>query len=528
LETLNVRRRNESHPGPQEHLRSWFENETGRKIDQGTVSRILSSKFAHLDSDTQKPSQLGAKRHYNGEYLSLEQALYEWQQHMQKKNAIIRGDILKLQASEIWRRLPQYRDGIEEEPKWSNGWLQGFKRRFKIKEYVRHGEAGDAAVNTEAAIKQMDDVRAVCATYTRKNTFNMDETGLNWKATPNRSLATEATAGGKKSKDRITLAITSNADGSEKHEHWIIGQSKKPRCFKNVNQKLFGATYRNNKTKWMTGVIYEQFLRDFDRKMRGRKVLLLMDNFSGHELAINAVRGVDSLTNVRIMWLPANTTSKWQPMDQGIIAAFKLHYRKKFVYFMLQELQANRDPNKTVTLLHAIRWPVAAWNEVTQVTIEKCWYKSTCFKKPSIALEEELAIDADIAELQAAIERLRIPADERMNINNFINPPDEAIIDENNDIMESVIERHTIEVEGEESGVSEDEEEAFIPKVLMKEAIKAIELLKLYELQQVDGNRVNIKALDRIGLEVTRRKFEFTNQQRFVTNFDVSVLQARN
>jgi hypothetical protein len=39
------------------------------------------------------------------------------------------------------------------------------------------------------------------------------------------TLATEAGSGGKKSKDRITLALTTNADGSEKLEPWVIGNN---------------------------------------------------------------------------------------------------------------------------------------------------------------------------------------------------------------------------------------------------------------------------------------------------------------
>jgi hypothetical protein len=53
-------------------------------------------------------------------------------------------------------------------------------------------------------------------------------------------------------------------------------------------------------------------------------VLLLIDNFSGHELRVQLVGRKQALHNVQIEWLPANTTSMWQPCDQGIIAAFKL------------------------------------------------------------------------------------------------------------------------------------------------------------------------------------------------------------
>jgi hypothetical protein len=72
----------------------------------------------------------------------------------------------------------------------------------------------------------MQHVRDLVAQYGPENTYNMDETGLFWKLVPERTLATEAGSGGKKSKDRITLALTCNGDGSDKLEHWIIGRSK--------------------------------------------------------------------------------------------------------------------------------------------------------------------------------------------------------------------------------------------------------------------------------------------------------------
>ena len=59
---------------------------------------------------------------------------------MQHKKAIITSDILKTKAYELWECLPQYVLNVDE-LKWSNGWLEGFKKRFNIKEYVQHGEA---------------------------------------------------------------------------------------------------------------------------------------------------------------------------------------------------------------------------------------------------------------------------------------------------------------------------------------------------------------------------------------------------
>ena len=130
----------------------------------------------------------------------------------------------------------------------------------------------------------------------------MDETGLFWKTSPNRTLSTHSRTGRKKAKDRITLALTCNADGSDKVEAWVIRKSKNPRCFKNLNHHMLRVQYRHNKSKWMTGLIIEEYLHWLNNKMKaqGRKILLLMDNFSGHEVGVQLVGGKEALSNVRI------------------------------------------------------------------------------------------------------------------------------------------------------------------------------------------------------------------------------------
>jgi hypothetical protein len=120
--------------------------------------------------------------------------------------------------------------------------------------------------------------------------------------------------------------LTSNADRSEKFEPWIISKLENPRCFSKINRRNLRVTYRFNKLRWIIGLICEEYLRWLNNKIRGkrRKVLLLMDNFSGHKLAVRLVGDEQGLSHVRIVWLPPNTTSEWQPMDQGIITSFKL------------------------------------------------------------------------------------------------------------------------------------------------------------------------------------------------------------
>jgi hypothetical protein len=47
----------------------------------------------------------------------------------------------------------------------------------------------------------------------------------------------------------------------------------------------YGFYYRSNLTAWMTQLLFEEWLHDWDKTVGklGRKILLLLDNFTGHK-----------------------------------------------------------------------------------------------------------------------------------------------------------------------------------------------------------------------------------------------------
>ena len=60
----------------------------------------------------------------------------------------------------------------------------------------------------------------------------------------------------------------------------------------------------------MTTQIFIEFIRWFDLRMTGRKVALLMDNFSAHQVAVaDILVSKTPLKNTLIIWLPINSTS---------------------------------------------------------------------------------------------------------------------------------------------------------------------------------------------------------------------------
>lgn len=105
----------------------------------------------------------------------------------------------------------------------------------------------------------------------------------------------------------------------EKEKPLVIGKSARPRCFKGLDIWDLPVDWYSNKKVWMTREIMTQWLNNLDKMQLARRKIMLLDNATCHPNP--------ELQNVRIIFLPANTTVACHPMDQGIISNFKVFYR---------------------------------------------------------------------------------------------------------------------------------------------------------------------------------------------------------
>ena len=133
---------------------------------------------------------------------------------------------------------------------------------------------------------------------------------------------------------------------------------------------------------------------------------------------------------------------------------------------MLQEYEADKNPQKTVNLLRAVQWIQAAWEtSVTPNTIRKCWWNSL-IKKPTpeelvqmVELEgDTIVVDdrsADRIEIRDQIVLLLI--ENLLSFDEFLNPEDETIVDEDEDIFISVVDHYAVVSPGEEEESSDEE-----------------------------------------------------------------------
>ncbi|OJJ88102.1 uncharacterized protein ASPGLDRAFT_43224 [Aspergillus glaucus CBS 516.65] len=393
-----------------------------------------------------------------------------------------------------------------EKPTFSNGWLHRFQARRTVKWHEQHGEAGGVPKQAE---QEMVTIRQALSAYSLRDQFNCDETALFWKQTPSRSLSTRQLPGWKKEKARISALFCCNADGSEKLDPWFIGTAKNPHAFRaaGINIRNFNLVWRSNQKAWMTTQIFVEFLHWFDRKMTGRKVALLMDNFSAHQAAAAILTGENPLQNTLIIWLPANSTSRYLPLDQGIINCWKAPWKRYWIKYILYEFEANRNPVDTMNVLKAIRWGLRSWeNDVSGHTIQDCFQKAL---DGQIHYQEPVD-PAVMNDIQASFSQLQIstPIQDLMDIHAFLNPKEESVQNSLDDVDNQILAQFMPEIE-EDS----DEEIEILPKVSAEEAFAAIQKLRLYEEQQMEGNPAFIREMERHERVIWRRKLDLQNQR---------------
>ncbi|XP_067947153.1 tigger transposable element-derived protein 1-like [Watersipora subatra] len=215
----------------------------------------------------------------------------------------------------------------------SCGWFSRFKKRVNLHNVSVSGE--EASADTEAAERFPQVLKKIIEEggYSAKQIFNVDETGLVGKKMPEKTYISreeKTMPGYKAAKDRLTLMLGANAEGSYKLKPLLVYRAANPRALKNVTKSSLPVIWMSNTKVWVTLAVFEDwFFHHFipEVKLYCRdnripfKILLVLDNALGHPPHLD-----DFHPHVKVVYLPPNTTSLLQPMDQGVIANFKKYY----------------------------------------------------------------------------------------------------------------------------------------------------------------------------------------------------------
>ena len=222
----------------------------------------------------------------------------------------------------------------------SNGWLCRFLKRKNVRHVRLTGESHSAdelaAQNFPQILRGIIDE----SEYDPECVYNMDECGLQYKKMPRCTYIAKSckqARGRKIIKSRVTVLFCVNQTGSHKLKPLLVHTAKHPRCYRHLSDmKDVPVHWRSSQKAWVNSEITRDWFmncfipevkRKCKREKRQFKILLTMDQCPAHPDYLD-----DLHPCVEVVFLPKNTTSLLQPLDQEIISNDKAKYHTRFQY----------------------------------------------------------------------------------------------------------------------------------------------------------------------------------------------------
>lgn len=319
-----------------------------------------------------------------------------------------------------------------------------------------------------------------------------------------------------------------NASGTSRLPLLLIGKSKKPRCFKNVNMNALPVHYYAQPSAWMSQAIFTDWFKnvfvpfvkqDLRSKNLEPKTILLLDNAPSHP-EVELLKSDDK--NITCIFLPANTTSLIQPMDQSVIETFKRRYRKKFLRkLVIEEDCSLQEYWKAYNLKNVVDNASMAWADVSNETLKRAWHKLLPTEEdPQSNTVECDTVTSELLAESAAVFSL----DDENGLNDWLHCDDDEL---GYKLLtdEEIIEKTTSdEVVDADTDVEFDDTEitgAVMAKDLRKEAKEAASHIQNFTdwyIQQKDADRTDSLILQRMFRYATI-KSETTIKQSKITEF---------
>ena len=420
-------------------------------IGKTQIQAILKNKEAIMDAYASNETPNHAKRKRSSKYSDVNQAVWDWYIMCRNSNIPVSGSMLQEEATLIAEKL-QTIDFVA-----SNGWLEKFKQKYSICNKMVAGEAGDVSKETMESWNER--AREITTGWNAHDVWNMDETGCFWRGLPEKTLEAKGRrcTGGKKAKQRLTWAFFVNAEG-EKEDPVVIGTSVSPRCFKNLQSpsRPYNCSYFANSKAWMNTEIMTTILSKLNRQLKrnDRHILLFMDNAPCHPQTLSG-----EFSNITVQFLPKNTTSKSQPLDAGIIANWKVLYRKRMLRYVCSQVDGEKNASeivKSINVLMAIEWGRQAWNDVRQSTITKCFQKTGLYPRDE-PIEDDPFEGEELANLKTIMDRIHAEC----SVEEYVSYDDDTaicagLIDPSNPNWRSEVRNELLDDDPDVQFVSED------------------------------------------------------------------------
>ena len=260
-----------------------------------------------------------------------------------------------------------------KKPSFSYCWLTSFMKRNRLSWRKAH-YARRCAIDKAYASLYKDLVAEAVCKYGWDYVFNMDETSVRINNGSTKTIAPialdEIVIEGKRNEKECFTAIgTSTRNGLK--ELILLTKGTEKSCskyftddeMKKKKKKKFEVWPTNNQNGWVNEEIVLRYLKHLhDNWSKGQPCALIMDCYKAHH-TLNVIKKADDL-NIQLIFVPANGTSIYQPLDRRIFGIVKSKLRS----FAKSDIFSGPDRFKIITE-HLIK----AWNAVSEEALKSAW-----------------------------------------------------------------------------------------------------------------------------------------------------------
>ncbi|XP_075469458.1 tigger transposable element-derived protein 4 [Ascaphus truei] len=331
-------------------------------IQMNTLSNIMKNKDKVLEAHESFKFDPKRKRLRTAFYKDLEEALIKWYRLSRGLKRHVSGPLLRLKANEFAQKLGH------EDFTCSNGWIDRFKARYGLVFRLQ----SPVASTDPAADWYLNVLPNYLNDFPASNVFNTKETGLFYHMLPSNTVAFkgETCPIGRLSRERITVMVGANLDGSEKLPLLVIGKHKTPHCFRSVTS--LPVVYEANHAALMTADLFEKWMRSLDERFQKqkRKVVFFVDPSPAHPELKN-------LKAIELIFFPSSLVASFTAMKHGVIRSLKIKYRRRLIKRFVDCMVVSKE--FTLSLLDAVELLHMCWRNVSSQTIVSS-YKEAGFK----------------------------------------------------------------------------------------------------------------------------------------------------
>ncbi|CAH2306756.1 tigger transposable element-derived 1-like [Pelobates cultripes] len=375
-------------------------------LPTSTIRTILKNKDEISTSATTSTASSAKKITLSRSYAleEMEKRLSIWIDDELERNMPLSQAILMEKAKSIYAHRQSKDPDEMENFAASRGWFGRFKKRYNLYNLKITGE-----------VYVVDR-----GSYPPEVVFNVDKTGLFWKRIPSRTFISreqKRAPGFKAVKDRLTLLLGGNASGDFRIKPLLVYHYQTPRAMRDISKSSLP-------------VIWKRYCR---RKGLEENALLIMDNTPSHPTNLAVL---PTCIPVEVLFLPPNTMSLIQPMDQGVIATYlRRTFHQLIEHTDREDNQSMLDFWKQYHIMKAVSNIDLSCKEVTQQCLKAVWKKIWPELCEDVKLPEPI-----IAEIVDLVTMAGLGDTDAQDIEQLVQASDESL---NNEDLEELAEQGT-------------------------------------------------------------------------------------